>query len=56
MDMKSLYLAIGFLAAGGSAFAGDKGGKLPWKKDLAAGLKEAKQSGKPLAAYFTSDG
>jgi len=54
--MRVLYSGIAVLALSSWVHAGDKGGKLPWKKDLTAGLREAKQSGKPLTAYFTSDG
>lgn len=41
-------LATTFAHAGG-------GGKLPFTKDVAAGLAQAKMSGQPALLYFTAD-
>ncbi len=55
--MKGLSaLALSVLLAASGPQSKEKGGKLPWKKDLAAGLKTAKEKGMPLAVYFTSSG
>lgn len=49
-------LGVSVLLAASEPQSKEKGGKLPWKKDFAAGLKTAKQKGMPSAVYFTSSG
>jgi hypothetical protein len=53
--MRPLLTAVAALVACGPAVA-DEGGKLPWKKDPAAAIKEAAKDGKPMMLYFTSEG
>lgn len=52
---KVVAVSVLVLLAMGTAMAGD-GGKVPWKKDVPGALAEAKQSGKPMMLYFTSEG
>lgn len=48
-----LVAAVGLLAL--AAAHADDGGKLPWGKDYAQGLEQAKKTGRPAVVYFTAD-
>jgi type IV secretory pathway TrbD component len=49
-----LALATTLFLAG--ALHAQDGGKIPWNHDVAAAMKEARKSGKPMLMFFTSDG
>jgi hypothetical protein len=48
-----LVVAVGLLAF--AAAHAEDGGKLPWVKDHAKGIEQAKKTGKPAVVYFTAD-
>lgn len=55
--MKHSITVLAFvLALAGAASAQSKGGKIPWKTDPHAAMKEAAKIGKPMMLYFTSEG
>ena len=49
--MKSLIVILALALAQG----GGRGGKIEWSKDLDAGLKQARKTGKPVMIYLTHD-
>ncbi len=53
MPRKAITAMALVLLIGGAAVAG--AGKLPFLTDYDAGLKEAKQTGKPAFVYFSAD-
>ena len=53
---KKFVIAIGMIAIVGILALAQDSGKISWVKDYDQGLKEAKESGKPIMLYFTMDG
>ena len=56
MTTKMLTLFSAMALAGiAQAEPGPRGGRIVWKKDLPAALKEARATSRPLMLYFTHD-